>query len=434
MTTIGNQRFLRWWLWALCLGPAIGILFLSDYSAQRRLGLALFGLIAFGGFSWARLRLQRTLTERLSGGGAARLYRGIGAPLDLFMVVQLLAARGGAEGHWMEGPVSMWIGPVWYSAHALLFFAYLGVGLARCMLRLWRSFVGTAESAERAVSPSRRQFIEGTVVAAVGFPFVISLSGIGTSYDFRVEEREIRLPNWPRSLDGLRVAHLSDIHVGGAMDAARLARVAELTNGARPDIVLHTGDFLTHRDPGFDAPLYPALAKIRAPLGQWACRGNHDFDDRTSFPKKLQEAGVELLVDSQTLLRVAGYDVRVGGLDYVFPQESRAEQYAARVEGLGAHDGEPRILLLHDPSQWVHIPENAADLVLSGHTHGGHIGIQLGDRALWTIVSAVGLPDQGIFEREDDTRLFVTRCVGFYGYPLRLGIPPEIALLTLRSA
>ncbi|MFP6663655.1 MAG: metallophosphoesterase [Deltaproteobacteria bacterium] len=434
MTARKNRQIFHWWLWALCLVPALGVLLLSDYSVQRRLGFALFSLIAFGGFSWARLRLQRTLTERLSGGGLARIYLGIGAPLDLFMVVQLLAARGGTEGHWLEGPISMWIGPVWYSAHALLFVAYLGVGLVRGMLRLWWSFVAKAEPAERAVSPSRRQFLEGTVVAAAGFPFVISLSGIGTSYDFRVEEREIHLPNWPRSLDGLRVAHLSDIHVGGAMDAARLTRVAELTNGARPDVVLHTGDFLTHRDPGFDAPLYPALAKIRAPLGQWACRGNHDFDDRIGFPRKLRQAGVELLVNTQTLLRIDGEEVAVGGLDYVFPQQNRAEEYAVRVEGLGAHDGEPRILLLHDPAQWVHIPENAADLVLSGHTHGGHIGIQFGDRALWTIVGAVGLPDQGIFEREDDTRLFVTRCVGFYGYPLRLGIPPEIALLTLRSA
>jgi predicted MPP superfamily phosphohydrolase len=424
-------RFLRWWLCALCLLPALGVVVLSGYAVQRRLGFALFALIAFGGFSWARLRLQRTLGKRLSSSAVASTYLGVGVPLDLFMVVQLVAARGGTEGHWMEGPVFMWVGPVWYSAHALLFFAYLGVGIGRRILVFGRKFI---KFEERAESPARRQFLEGAVVAAAGFPFAISLSGVGTSYDFRVEEREIHLPNWPRSLDGLRIAHLSDIHVGGAMDATRLARVAELTNRARPDLVLHTGDFLTHRDSGFDTPLYPALAKIRAPLGQWACRGNHDFDDRTGFPKKLREAGVELLVNTQTLLQVAGEEVRVGGIDYVFPQENRAEEYSSRVLGLGPHDGEPRILLLHDPAQWVHVPENSADLVLSGHTHGGHIGIQFGDRALWTIVGAVGLPDQGIFEREDDTRLFVTRCVGFYGYPLRLGIPPEIALLTLRSA
>jgi len=71
-------------------------------------------------------------------------------------------------------------------------------------------------------------------------------------------------------------------------------------------------------------------------------------------------------------------------------------------------------------------------LVLSGHTHGGHVGIQLGRDHALTVVGLCGIPDQGIFRR-GDMRMFITRCVGFYGYPMRLGIPPEIALLTLRS-
>ena len=79
------------------------------------------------------------------------------------------------------------------------------------------------------------------------------------------------------------------------------------------------------------------------------------------------------------------------------------------------------------------MPEGSADLVLSGHTHGGHIGVQLAPGRALTAVALAGIPDQGIFRRAD-MRLFVTRCVGFYGYPMRLGIPPEIAILTLRSA
>jgi predicted MPP superfamily phosphohydrolase len=70
--------------------------------------------------------------------------------------------------------------------------------------------------------------------------------------------------------------------------------------------------------------------------------------------------------------------------------------------------------------------------VLSGHTHGGHIGVQLGRSRALTVVGLLGLPDQGLFER-GDMRLFVTRCVGFYGYPMRVGIPPEIAVLVLRT-
>ena len=70
--------------------------------------------------------------------------------------------------------------------------------------------------------------------------------------------------------------------------------------------------------------------------------------------------------------------------------------------------------------------------ILSGHTHGGHVGVQLSRDFALTVVGLMGIPDQGIFRRPDMT-LYVTRCVGFYGYPMRLGIPPEIALLTIRT-
>src|SRR5690606_4992756 len=106
---------------------------------------------------------------------------------------------------------------------------------------------------------SRRAFLRQAGVVGAAAPFAVSLTGVPLSYDFRVDEREIELPHWPRALDGLRIAHLSDIHVGGAMDRARLREVAALTAAARPDLIVHTGDFLTHRRGDFDAPLYEAL-------------------------------------------------------------------------------------------------------------------------------------------------------------------------------
>jgi predicted MPP superfamily phosphohydrolase len=88
---------------------------------------------------------------------------------------------------------------------------------------------------------------------------------------------------------------------------------------------------------------------------------------------------------------------------------------------------------VHDPSEFAQLPEGCADLVLSGHTHGGHIGVQLGPESAVTIVGLAGIPDQGVFRR-GAMQMYVTRCVGFYGYPMRVGIPPEIALLVLRPA
>jgi hypothetical protein len=268
-------------------------------------------------------------------------------------------------------------------------------------------------------------------VMSVGAPFAVSLSGVPLSYDFRVEERQVPLPGWPRELDGFRVAHLSDIHVGGAMNRERLLHVAELTNGARPDLVVHTGDFLTHRAGDFDAPLYEALSRIRAPHGQWACLGNHDYDDVAALVKRLRDAGVTTLRDALAPIQVAGQRIEVAGLDFAWERGQRPDTYTRVVAGWPQRDC-ARLLLNHDPTAFAALPAACADLVLSGHTHGGHVGVQLSRDQALTVVGLLGIPDQGFFDG-GDMRLFVTRCVGFYGYPMRLGIPPEIAILVLRS-
>jgi predicted MPP superfamily phosphohydrolase len=267
---------------------------------------------------------------------------------------------------------------------------------------------------------------------SVGAPFAISLSGVPLSYDFRLEEREVQLPGWPRKLDGLRLAHLSDIHVGGAMNRERLQRVAELTNSARPDIVFHTGDFLTHREGDFDAFLYESLASIRAPHGQWACLGNHDYDDPERLVQRLHDAGVRTLRNEMVPISIDGLGVELAGLEFFWDHSARPHNYASIVGNWGPRTG-PRLLLSHDPTSFSTLPDHCADLVCSGHTHGGHIGVQLGRDQALTVVGLIGLPDQGFFERPG-MRMFVTRCVGFYGYPMRIGIPPEIAILVLRSA
>jgi predicted MPP superfamily phosphohydrolase len=130
-------------------------------------------------------------------------------------------------------------------------------------------------------------------------------------------------------------------------------------------------------------------------------------------------------------LSIDGHGLEVVGLDYFLRiPGSPTDRYAKILRAWQPQA--PRILLNHDPRGFDLLPDDCADLVLSGHTHGGHVGIQLGQDTLVSVVGMLGIPDQGIFER-GDMRMFVTRCVGFYGYPMRLGIAPEIALLTLRS-
>lgn len=402
-------------------------------AGNHRAGLlmALVPLI-FAPFSYARMQLHRVLERRLPR-TAIELITATGLLCDALMALQLLTSRDSGSAGLVHVAGVAWVGAVWFSAHALFLLGWLVAGLARLGTRpLRRRRRAAVEVASDGPVVGRRELLQRAGLAGAALPFGVSLSGVPISYDFRVEEREILLPSWPAALDGLRVAHLSDIHVGGSMDRERLQQVADLTNSAAPDLVLHTGDFLTHRLGDFDAPLYAALAQIRAPYGQWACLGNHDFDDVERFVRRLHDSGVTALRNRLTTVAVRGHELEIAGIDFVFDQLRRASIYAQIVRGWGERRPLPRLLLSHDPTGFRLLPAGCADLVLSGHTHGGHIGLQLGAANAVTVVGLAGFPDQGIFRR-GDMQMYVTRCVGFYGYPMRLGIPPEIALLTLRS-
>jgi len=433
------RRWLGIWLVTLNVGLLLVALLLGLLVSRRAYFLAFIVPFGMAPFAYARLRLHAEIERAL-----ARVPRllasvvGAGVVLDFILVAQLVTGRTADGLPMLHGPGVNWIGPVWFSAHALLFLAYAAAGGARLLRRLarrlWPRLARPARPAADAglASPERRQFLQHAGLVGAGLPFFVSLSSVPLSYDLRVEPRDIELPGWPRELDGLRVAHLSDIHVGGGMTRERLLRMAELVNEARPDIVLHTGDFLTHRDGEFDTPLYEALARIGAPHGQWACLGNHDYDDPARIARRLGDAGVTLLRDQARAIDIAGHPLEIVGTDFVFARERHQEIYARLFARLPARSEAARLVLNHDPRNFFAMPDGCGDLVLSGHTHGGHVGVQLAqDRAI-TVVGLVGIPDQGVFAR-GDMRLFVTRCVGFYGYPMRVGIPPEIALLTLRA-
>jgi predicted MPP superfamily phosphohydrolase len=435
-----TRRWLRLWLVGVILGLLLTAVFVAGRISRPLPFLLALVLVSMTPFAHARLRLFDFLDELAGHRAIARralpAAAAVSAALDAGMIAQLITGRSGWQLPLFEGEVLGWVGPVWFSAHAMLF---LGLALGRplrALLRLLRRIFARGRGPALAVddelaSPQRRQFLQGATAMGMGFPFVVSLSGVETSYDFRVEERDIELARWPSALDGLRVAHLSDIHVGGAMNRDRLLRIAELTNAARPDLVLHTGDFLTHREGDFDAPLYEALARIRAPRGQWACLGNHDYDNVGRIVAKLRGAGVEVLRNRLVAFDAGGSTLEIAGLDFLFygfERESRYRQIFSTWPALR----HPRLLLNHDPTAFQSLPEGCADLVLSGHTHGGHVGVQLTSATALTVVGLSGLPDQGIFDR-GTMRMYVTRCVGFYGYPIRIGIPPEIAILTLRA-
>ena len=227
----------------------------------------------------------------------------------------------------------------------------------------------------------------------------------------------------------LRVVQITDPHLGPFMSVERLRGIAQRAVDAEPDLILLTGDYLTMESKGTPGCLAEALAPLKAMEGRvFACHGNHDLESPRMVARELAMCGVRLLVDDAETVETPVGPVQIVGAD--FRWRDRAEHLSGLIAAHPRPEGALRIVLLHDPGAFVHLPEGEADLVLSGHTHGGHVGLlSLGSK--WTFIGGVSsMPDHGFWSRGAD-RLYVHRATGHYGFPLRVGVPGEEGVMRI---
>ena len=279
-------------------------------------------------------------------------------------------------------------------------------------------------------------------------PFVVAGIGLLQSLTARREEVDVVVDRAP--IDGLRrhavagplarqaqgrplrIVQISDPHLGPFMSVARLRRICERAVARDPDLVLLTGDFLTMESQETHAHLEQALAPLRALPGRvFACHGNHDHEAPALVARALASAGARLLVDDATLVETGAGPVQLLGMDFHFAD--RRERMAAVCARHPRVPGALRLVMLHDPGAFRHLPQGEGDLVLAGHTHGGQLGlVSLGGD--WTALRLFAdMPDHGLWARGPD-RLYVHRGTGHYGFPLRLGVPAEESLLRVHVA
>ncbi|WP_394837963.1 metallophosphoesterase [Pendulispora rubella] len=278
-------------------------------------------------------------------------------------------------------------------------------------------------------------------------PYAVAAVGLVQSLVHRFEEIDVALDDasapalarWslgaadPASRP-LRIVQITDPHLGPFMSEARLRDIATRAVAANPDLVLLTGDFLTMESHEARAVLARALAPLTAlPPGRvFACRGNHDLEAPDTVEGALQDIGARLLIDESQVVDTPAGPVQILGIDFHF--RDRAARTRAACASHPRIPGHLRLVLLHDPGAFKHLPDGEADLVLSGHTHGGQLGLlTLG--LPHTFVSAfTDIPDHGLWALGRN-RLYVHRGTGHYGFPLRVGVPGEESLLRIhRSA
>lgn len=226
----------------------------------------------------------------------------------------------------------------------------------------------------------------------------------------------------------LRLVQITDTHLGPWQSIERLrGAVADLV-ARDPDIIALTGDFLTMESMGSPGCLEEALA----PLGPIADRcvaifGNHDHEAPDQVNTAMQKLGIPILMNEELCLQTEAGPVQIVGSDFV--NRDHQSHLSALLSQFPRRDGHVRLLLLHDPVGFHALPDNDVDLVLSGHTHGGQVGlVSLGID--WTALTPTRWPDQGLFAK-GRSRLYVHRGTGFYGFPLRVGVPAEFSLLEI---
>lgn len=272
---------------------------------------------------------------------------------------------------------------------------------------------------------TRRQFLHGLVAAPlVAVSATTAYATLIEPYSYQLSQTDIFLRDLPAAFEGFRIAQISDVHHSRIVSLAEVQRVVELAQSVKPDMIVLTGDYTTaYRR--YIVPCAEALGTLSAPEGVWAVLGNHDhYTDPQLTTRALERAHISVLNNANTLLRRGSDTLQLVGID---DWDWNGTDWPRAFYGVERE--RPSILLSHQPRVLDLAETQNVSLILSGHTHGGQISLPL-------IGSPARFSKQlkylrGLYER-NGTQLYVSRGTGVIGLPLRLGVPPEIAILHLR--
>lgn len=279
---------------------------------------------------------------------------------------------------------------------------------------------------------------------------VLSLSyGMARNpYRYKLLKTRVPIKNLHPDLEGLKIIQISDIHSGSFLFKEPVERSIEIINAEKPDIVFFTGDLVNSLASEME-PFVEMFSKIQAPLGIYSILGNHDygdyhhwsnpadkvknFEDLKAMHKKL---GWDLLLNEHRQINIKGTFFNVIGVEN-YSASARFPKYGDLPKSTaGMQKDTFNVLLSHDPSHWddqVNKDYPEIDLTLSGHTHGFQFGVEIPGYWKWSPIQYVYPQWAGLYDKGDQY-LYVNRGLGYLGYPGRVGILPEITLLTLHQS
>jgi uncharacterized protein len=297
---------------------------------------------------------------------------------------------------------------------------------------------------ERAKGVGRRRFVSELAVLVAAVPFTGFLYAmLKGKYDYRVHRETIFFDDLPAAFDGFTITQLSDIHSGSFDNTSAMQKGIELAKAQKSDLFVFTGDLVNNAAWEIE-PYLDHFNQLKAPYGQFSILGNHDYGDYVVWESpeakadnlsKLKEhhatLGYRLLLDENISIEKGGEKLSLIGVQNWGRGFIKIGDIDKALQGVDPHAF--KILLSHDPTHWeekIRYYPTTIHLTLSGHTHGAQLGVET-DKFRWSPVQYRYLDWAGL-ANERDRYLYVNRGFGFLAFSGRLGIWPEVTVITLK--
>ena len=326
----------------------------------------------------------------------------------------------------------------------LIMFSFL---FTEDIIRLLRATISFFSNEKGFNLSGRRKFISQLAVGLGVIPFASLLYGMYRGrYNYKVLNYTLEYEDLPEHFDGFKITQISDLHCGSFDNFEKVAYGVDLINEQKGDIILFTGDMVNSVASEAD-PWVKVFSKIEAPFGKFSILGNHDYGDYSEWEspaakeknlqdlfKIHQDMGFDLLLNESRKVEKDGQKITLVGVENWgagrFKKAGDLNKSVAQVE-----KNDFKILLSHDPSHWEAevLPHSYPfHLTLSGHTHGFQFGIEIPGWVKWSPIKWRYKQWAGIYE-SGNQKLNVNRGFGYLAYPGRVGIWPEITVITLKK-
>ncbi len=317
--------------------------------------------------------------------------------------------------------------------------------LFRLLSAGYQKLVGTSKEFN---IPTRRRFLSTLALGIAALPFSALLYGMYSGkYNFKVLKYNLEFDDLPDGFDGYQITQISDIHSGSFDNRNKIEYAIDLINEQKSDTILFTGDLVNNKAEEMH-PWKDLFSKLNAKDGKFSILGNHDYGDYVAW--ETEELKRDNLEELKNLQKEIGFDLLLNESRYLQKGEDKIALIGVENWGRGGFKkagdlkrasssiskDDFKILLSHDPSHWedkVIQDEYHYHLTLSGHTHGMQFGIEIPGWIKWSPVKWRYKYWAGIY-KEMGQYINVNRGFGFLGYPGRVGIWPEITVITLKKS